>query len=220
MKKAIQLLVLLSFYSFSSFAQTSPVDAKAKGILDKLSAKTKAYTTITASFNSTLDNKKANLKVNQKGSLALKGNKYKLELDDYLIINDGVTSWTYTKETNEVQVDNADEMKNGNAIKPSDIFTIWEKGFKYKYDKEAVVGGAKCDVIKLYPTDTKSKNYHTIILAINKAKLEVQEIEVLGKGGETYTYTVTKFGPNATLTDAEFNFNKARFPGVEIIDNR
>ncbi len=219
MRKVLNLFVALLLTS-SVVAQTPDLDPKAKSILDKLSAKTKAYSSISATFNSTLNNPKAKVKLNQKGSLKLKGNKYKIELDDYTIINDGKTGWTYTKESNEVQVDDAAEMKKGASIKPSEIFTIWENGFRYKYEKEAVVGGAKCDIIKLFPKDTKGKNYHTIVLAINKAKMEVQTVEVQGKGGETYNYTVTKFAPNTALPETDFSFDKTKYPGVEVIDNR
>lgn len=219
MKKVFSLTLTSLILCITALAQTQETDPKAKAILDKLSAKTKAFSSITANFNSSLDNKKANLKVNQKGSLRLKGNKYKVELDDYLIINDGTTAWTYTKESNEVQVDDAAELKGGNSIKPSEIFTIWEKGFKYKYEKEVTIAGAKCDIIKLFPKDNK-RNFHTIILTINKTKMEVQGVEVLGKGGEIYTYTVTKFQPNLALVDTDFQFNKTKYPGVEVIDNR
>ncbi|MES2629135.1 MAG: outer membrane lipoprotein carrier protein LolA [Bacteroidota bacterium] len=221
MKKIFNLLTALVLLTSTVCAQTTTdQDPKAKAVLDKLSAKTKGYSSISASFNSTLDNKKANLKVNQKGNLKIKGNKYKIELDDYTVINDGKTGWTYTKEANEVQVDDAAEMKKGGGIKPSEIFTIWENGFRYKYEKEVTIAGAKCDIIKLFPKDTKGKNYHTIVLTINKTKMEVQNVEVLGKSGEIYTYQVTKFAPNAALADADFNFDKTKYPGVEVIDNR
>ncbi len=220
MKKVFNLFTALVLLASTAWAQTPDLDPKAKAILDKLSAKNKAFTTITGTFTSTLDNKKAKVKVNQKGSLKVKGNKYKIELDDYVLINNGTTAWTYTKDANEVQIDDAAEMKKGSSIKPSEIFTIWENGFKYKYDKEVTIAGVKCDVIKLFPKDAKGKNYHTIILTINKAKMEVQGIEVLGKGGENYTYTVTKFGPNVAIAETDFTFDKNKYPGVEIIDNR
>ncbi len=220
MKKAFNLFILALFSVSIAAAQTADSDPKAKEILDKLSAKTKAFTSISASFSSVLDNKKANLKVNQKGNLKLKGNKYRIDLEDYLIINDGKTAWTFTKDANEVQLDDAAEMKKGNSIKPSEIFTIWENGFRYKFEKEVTINGVKCDIIKLFPKDGKGKNYHTIVLTINKTKLEIQNVEVQGKNGDNYTYTVTKFSPNLALTDAEFTFDKAKFPGVELVDNR
>jgi len=220
MKKVFNLFILLLLTLTGAVAQNTDSDPKAKEILDKLSAKTKAFTSISASFSSLMDNKKANLKVNQKGNLKLKGNKYKIDLDDYTVINDGKTAWTYTKESNEVQIDDAAELKKGNSIKPSEIFTIWENGFRYKFDKEATINGSKCEIIKLFPKDGKNKNYHTIVLTINKAKMEIQGVEILGKNGDNYTYTVTKFSPNQALTDSEFTFDKAKFPGVEVIDNR
>jgi outer membrane lipoprotein carrier protein len=220
MTRALSLLFAAFLTASSIFAQAPENDPKAKSILDKLSAKAKGFSTISASFNYTLENKKANLKVNQKGNAKLKGSKYRFDLEDYIVINDGTTAWTYTKDGNEVQVDNASEMKGGNTIKPSELFTIWENGFKYKYDKEITIAGNKFDVIRLFPKDTKNRNYHTIVLTINRAKMEIQNVEVLGKGGENYTYTVTKFLPNASLTEGDFTFEKSKFPGVEVIDNR
>ncbi|HEX4888405.1 MAG TPA: outer membrane lipoprotein carrier protein LolA [Luteibaculaceae bacterium] len=218
MKKAIACVLGLVCV-VNAFSQGVDTDPKAKAILDKLSAKTKGYSSITASFNYILDNKKANLKATQKGSVSIKGQKYKLALDEYMILNNGATAWTYSKETNEVQIESAAEVSK-NGLNPNEIFTIWEKGFKYKYEKETTLNGVKCDIIKLFPKDTKGKNYHTIVLTINKGKMQVQQVDVLGKSGEIYSYVVTKFAPNVALTEAEFNFDKTKYPGVDVIDNR
>jgi hypothetical protein len=40
------------------------------------------------------------------------------------------------------------------------------------------------------------------------------------KSGNKYTYTVGSLNGNANVTDAQFVFNKAKYPGVEVVDLR
>jgi len=58
------------------------IDAKAKGILDEVAAKTKTYTTIKAEFTSVMEKQETNIKSKvtetQSGTLQLKGTKYKI----------------------------------------------------------------------------------------------------------------------------------------------
>lgn len=215
-------IALLAMLSFNTFAQDSAgeQDPKAKKILDALSAKTKTFTSIAAEFTSTLDNKSADLHVENKGQLKMQGDKYNLTLGNHNIITDGTTTWTLAKEDNEVYVDNNEDMEDEDAIKPSELFTIWESGFKYKYEQELNVKGKNCDLINLYPKNPAEKNFHTIKLFVDKIKQEIAMVVMMGKGGETITYELTKFTPNATVTASEFTFDKAKHPGVDVIDNR
>ena len=63
--KKLSLIVLSSVISIASFAQG--VDTKAKAILDKLSAKTKSYTTIKAEFQYSISNKSEGINDSQTG---------------------------------------------------------------------------------------------------------------------------------------------------------
>ncbi len=105
MKRVVVMALLTASY-FTTNAQT---DAKAKVILDDLSAKTKTYTTIKAEF-SFVTEKKDKTKDTQNGKVQI-------------------------KDANEVQIK---DMETGgeDAINPSTIFTYYEKGFKYKLDGE------------------------------------------------------------------------------------
>jgi outer membrane lipoprotein carrier protein len=136
----------------SSFAQT---DAKAKKILDEVSAKTKTYKSIVSDFVLKIDNKKTNVHETQQGKVFLKGLKYKLEIANQTIINDNKTIWTVIKDAEEIQINNADDKsKKSDVITPSNIFTVYEKNFKYEFWKEEKdKKGAVKFLIKLFPTD-------------------------------------------------------------------
>lgn len=215
--KNIFIAAALALISFSTFAQE---DAQSKKILTELSAATKAYKAISADFTSVLENKQADLKVTQSGKLFLKGKKYSLNLDDFKVINDGTTTWTIAKEDEEVIIENTADLMDANGIDPSTIFSIWEEGFRHKYEGKQMVGTNNCDVIKLFPIDPKSRNFHTLILYVMTDKQEIKKVKVMGKSGEEYTYLVDNFNGNATVSDSEFSFVPKNNPQFTVIDNR
>lgn len=200
------------------------VDAKAKAILDEVAAKTKGYTSIKAEFVSVgekqVTNTESKVTDTQTGTLQLKGEKYKLEVKGQVIFSDSKTQWTYIKESNEVQINNAPDPKATDNINPVNIFTLYEKGYKYKYSKEDVLNGVKVDVIDLFPLAPEKKSYHTIKLIIDKVKKQIVSVKILNKNGTSSTITVKSFTPNAEMPDAMFTFNKADYKGVEVVDLR
>jgi len=200
------------------------VDTKAKAILDDVAAKTKTYSSIKTEFATVMEkqvtNKESKVTDTQSGTLQLKGTKYKLEFKGQTIFCDGKTQWTYIKESNEVQVNNAPDPKATDNINPVNIFTLYEKGYKYKYEKEDDVNGAKADVVNLYPLDPDKKPYHTIRLTIDRAKKQILIVKILNKNGTSNTITVKNFTSNSDMPDAMFTFNKADYKGVEVVDLR
>ena len=225
---SIKSAITALFFSTASlvFAQQPKevVDAKAKDILDELAAKTKTYTSIKTDFSSVTEKRvtDAESKVTdtQSGTLQLKGDKYKLQFKGQTILSDSKTQWTYIKESNEVQINNAPDPKATDNINPVNIFTLYEKGYKYKYEKEEVIKGVKADIIALYPLDPDKKSYHTIKLTIDKVKKEITSVKIMNKNGTSTTITVKDFTPNSEMPDTMFSFNKAEYKGVEVVDLR
>ncbi|MBI4931175.1 MAG: outer membrane lipoprotein carrier protein LolA [Bacteroidetes bacterium] len=200
------------------------VDAKAKAILDEVAKQTKTYTSIKTEFTSVMEKQESNVKSavteTQSGSLELKGAKYKLSFKGQTIFCDSKTQWTYIKESNEVQINNAPDPNATDNINPVNIFTLYEKGYKYKYEKEDIVNGAKVDIISLFPLDPDKKSYHTIRLTIDKVKKQITVVKILNKNGTSNTISVKNFTPNSEMTDMMFTFNKADYKGVEVVDLR
>lgn len=216
--KQIRSYLILGLLSIGITVQAQN-DPKAKQILDQLSSKTKSYSTIKADFNYTLDNEVDDMHETQPGTIAIKGEKYMLNIAGQEIKSDGKTVWTYLKDAEEVQISEIDK-DNQEQITPTSIFTMYEKGFKQKFIKEENISGVNTAVIHIFPIDLDSKAYHTVKLYINKDKMQLSKVEIMGKEGDSYTYTIKSFQPNVNLPDNYFVFNKADYPDVEVVDLR
>ena len=192
-------------------------DPKAQEILKGVSAKYKSMKSISASFKVTTMDQKAKTTDTQTGTLLVKGEKYKLNLKGQEVISDSKTVWTYLKESNEVQIN--DVAEKSDAISPTSIFTIYEKGFSTKYIGEKKEGTVTYQQIELVPDDQK-KNYFKIQISINKTDKVISSAKIFEKSGINYVYLIEKFKADADAPDAVFTFDKAKHPGVEVVDLR
>jgi len=201
--------------------QVSGQDAKAKGILDKLSAKTKTYTSMSADFEYTMKNVEEDIEESQTGSLLTQGDKYHLEIAGQKIISDGKTVWTVLDEAEEVQVNDVpDPDETEDYISPTKILTLWEKGFKYKYDKSMTLNGAEVDVINLFPEKADEQSFHTIKIYVNRAKMVVDQIDIKGKDGTDFVYSIKSFKTNEDIAADRFVFSTTNNPTYDVIDLR
>jgi outer membrane lipoprotein-sorting protein len=209
------LLVLFSVFSFCCSAQS---DSKSQEILKGVSAKFKTYKSLKASFTVAIENPKDKSKDVQKGTLFLKGNKYKLEVAGQEVISDGKTRWTFVKDANEVQIDN--QRMDENSISPTNIFTIYEKGWISKFTGEQKDNNTTYQLIELVPAEPKNKNVFKIKLSINKADKTIASAKLLDKNGNIQTITVDKTVADGAGDEAIYVFNAAKYPGSEVVDLR
>ncbi len=205
------------FFCLSILATHAQKDAKSQEILKGVSSKYKTLKSLSAEFKISIEDKKTKTTQNQSGTMLISGNKYNLTITGQQIISDGKTSWTYIKDANEVQVNDA--TAKGDGISPSNIFTIYEKGFDSRFVEEKNVGGKPLQTIDLTPLD-KSKPYFKIQLHINKTDKTIAGAKVFNNNGSIMTYTITKYTPEAAVSEAQFTFDAKKYPGVEIVDLR
>ncbi|WP_442588290.1 LolA family protein [Pedobacter sp. AW31-3R] len=216
MKKIIMLLLAVSGISFATYAQS---DERAQAILAEVSKKYRSYDIVKSDFTFLLDNKQANSKESQQGTLYVKAstNKYKVAMTEQELISDGKSQWTYLKKDKEVQLSDVDN--SGDALNPAKIFTIYEKGFKNLYTGEKKVGNKTYQMIDLSPMDTK-KSYFKIRLSIDKAAKQIANVLIFDKNGNRYTYNVKTFTANVKVPETIFTFDAKKYPGVEVVDLR
>ena len=146
-----------------------------------------------------------------------KGKKFKVDISGQEISCDGKIIWTYLEDANEVQISKFDTKTM--EINPSEIFTIYEKGFIHSYMGQKTVGKSTIDVVKLTPMD-KNKSYFLVKLSVDKLANKIKEMSVHNKNGIVTTYTITRFEPNVNINDSYFKFNPKDKPGVIEIDLR
>ena len=205
-------LITLSLISITVFGQ----DTKSQGILDKVSAKMKEYKSFYIEFSSSVKNTASGVNDSEIGKGWVKGNKFYASYGDNTIISNGTKTWTVVKEEKSVYETDA-SAKDEDAINPKKLMTIWETGFKNKYDKEETLGGEKVHVINLFPKNAAKADYHTIILYISKTDLELKKAIMKAKDGTVMSYTLTKFTPNASIEDTKFVFDIKKYPGYKVI---
>jgi outer membrane lipoprotein-sorting protein len=207
--------------SVTGFSQNNSIgksDPEAKQILDKVSKKFQSFGSVQASFNLKVEDAKGKVQGNQNGTVYMKGAKYKVIMAGKEIICDASNTYTYDKSANEVTVTKVDP--SANTITPQKIFTnFYDKDFLYRLNGEEKVGGKTLQVIEMTPVD-KSKAFHKVYVYVDKASQTINSTRVLEKNGNKYTYTISSFNSKAQLADAQFLFNKSKYPGVEEVDLR
>lgn len=218
MKKIFLLIATIAISSFTAFSQDQ--DPKAKSILDDLSKITKAYKTITSEYIFTILNKDKKQTEKQTGKVQVKGVKFKLDIPGNTIVCDGKTIWAHNKDANEVTIKNFDS-NNEDQLNPSKIFTMYETGYKYKYEKEEKVGSAICHVITLYPSiKPEKKKFHTVKIYVDKTKKQIAKLVMLMKDGTTQSYDIKTFKANAEIADVVFVFDLKPFKADQVTDER
>jgi outer membrane lipoprotein carrier protein len=219
MKKFLTLFLMFGFVAAQA-QDKNPTknDPEAKKILDAVSAKFKTYTSPQATFTYKVENAQGKVLSTKKGTVTMKGTKYKVSMDGMTIISDGKTVWNYDKASNEVTVNNVDA--SGNAMTPQKLLTnFYDKDFLYKYNGEKKEGKKTYQEIELTPTD-KSKPFHKVYLLVDKATNTISSAKFLEKSGGKYIYSINSMKASASVTDKDFSFDKAKYPGVEVVDLR
>ena len=220
MKKSIvfTFFYLCGLILSAQTAQVEQTDKKAQEILKGVSNKYKSFKSVKATFVIAIENTKDNSKDTQKGTIYLKGNKYKLEIASQDVICDGKTRWTYVKDANEIQIDN--QKTDENSISPSTIFTMYEKGWLFKFTGEQKETGMVYQLVELVPVEPKKKNIYKVKLTINKNDKFISTAKMFDKNGSIQTISVEKLTPDIINDDTLFNFSAARYPGAEVVDLR
>lgn len=212
-KKMKYLLFVSLLITGTLFAQS---DVESKKILDKVSKDIKGLSSFYMEFDVSIKNGATGENSNQKGTGYVKGEKYFATLGETTLISNSIKTWTVLKEekiTYQGDVDDNDD----EALTPKKLMTIWESGFKSKYNKETTIAGQKVHQIDLYPTNPAKVNYHTITLYVEVGNNELFRAVMKTKDGSLMTYTINKLEKNKAVADSKFVYNPKDYPGYQLI---
>lgn len=214
MKLKYLFFTLLFTSSFAVFGQS---DQKSKQILDKVTHSIESLNSFYISFNMKVQNTATGQNTNQDGFGYVKGNKYYASLGNNTVISNGLKSWTAVKDSKVTYL--SDVSNDDDAITPKKLMTIWDNGFKSKYDKQTTLNGKSVHQISLFPTNPGKVNYYTIVVYIGVKDNSLEKAIMKTKSGSTMTYTIKKLTKNKPVSDTKFVYNPKDFPGYKLIRN-
>jgi len=203
------LITLFLSFSVTVFSQD------ASQILNSLSEKTKSYKNISIDFDFKYENELEDIREKKSGKIIIENEKFKLEIDDQIIVCNGKDQWIYSKETNEVQILEYD--RTNEFMNPKNLLNIYEQGYNYRYDKEIEIDSKFYHLIDLFPNE-ENNEIIKISLAISKDENMVKKIEAFESNGAIYTYNVIKSRYNRK--NLKFDFNTSKYENIYIIDLR
>jgi len=221
MKLCAWLLIGITLAATGYAQQMTPYgqsDPKAKAVLDALSKQYKSYHSIKAAFKLQVINPDGKIADQRSGVAILQGNAYHIQIGDQELISDGTTTWNYSKETNEVQINRYSP--DNSLISPTRLFTdFYDQDFLYRLMPDTREKGRVYQHIEMTPFD-KSKSFFRVDLTIDKAKKQIVKAEIYDKSGVHYVYSVQQFTPNVKVPGQTFTFNPKLHPGISVVDLR
>jgi outer membrane lipoprotein-sorting protein len=205
-----KLLIVLILFTTNIYAQ----DEIAKSLLEKLSENAKNYDNIYIEFDLMIENKNQNISEKQEGIIEIAKEKFRLQLEDQFIVNNGESQWIYLVDMNEVQIINNSDLNE--LMNPINIFTIYERDYKYNYVGTTSENGLQIQNINLFPKT--SKEFIKINIEIDASKNQLRKIKIYDKNGGILAYMLKKISVNTILEP--FIFEVEDYKDIEIIDLR
>lgn len=208
--KRVALIITMICLVAAAYGQYDPAALKK---LDAMSAKYKNAPAFSAAFAQNLKNPAAGLDESIEGNIAVKNDKYLLEVSGQYVYNNSKDIYTYNPEINEVTIApyEADEQE----ISLNNIYDIYKTGFKYGIYE--VIKGVT--FIDLDPEDKSDKSYFKIRMEID-GNDNLQAFSVFEPSGNVYRYSITDFLERADITDDYFVFDIRKHTNdQEIIDS-
>ncbi len=202
----------LLFLSSFAFAGKSPTASEiVKNIQDNYNQTRDA----TIRFTQTVIMPLSKISKTIDGTLYLKkGNKYRIETEDNLVVTDGKTSWTFRVASNQVLVDSFRDDKN--TVSPDKFLLSVPSDYFVVLLSSKITGVDTTYTLRLTPKDKNS--FVRSIKLVVAGNWTVRSAEISDMNDTQYTYTVNELKVNTDLSDSRFEFNPPK--GAQVVDLR
>jgi len=207
MKKIISKTVVGTLVVGSiGFVQAQKIDAKAKKILDDITANynSKKNSYFKFAFGSGINGA---LSKTEPGIYYSAGNKYKLKIMETEQIFDG--NKIYNINTEDMEVTVAKPNANSTMFSPINYLTTYRKDYNVVYGSKKAVDGVNADLIKLTPVKANGLKY--IYLYVDSAKKQMLKLEQYGNNKDISVIAIKEYKENQQLDPNMFVFDKAKF---------
>lgn len=152
------------------------------------------------------------------GTIWMKGLKYKIVVDEYIVYFDGEKLYSQNTDAGEVYVSTPDPDEPGylQAV-PIKVIKSYQQDFKYQFMGERPFRGKQRIEIQLYPKALTGP-YSMLKMFIHPQTLKLEAFVLKHKEGINYTMILSSVQGNQTLGDETFRFDQEAWPNTEVIE--
>lgn len=164
---------------------------------------------LTANFTQTVGSQSL------RGTMAVRGSAFRLELPSQTLVTDGTTLWSYSKDEAQVVIQAYDPSDVGFQI--GQLFTDYLKVFRPTGASRATVGGVQHDVLALRPREAGSSVRDVTVYARSSDGVPTR-IRVHDVNGASLAFNLSNVKLNPSIASSRFRFVAPK--GTEIVDLR
>ena len=213
--RQIWLLAVLSFFTIASYSQQ---DSQADKYLQAVSDQFDLSKSYVIHMDYIREDLMQETSAEGEAVIWMKGLKYKIMLDEYIVYYNEDKLYSQNTETEEVYVSEPDPDQPGylQAV-PIKIIKAYEQDFNYMYIGSSPMQGKSLIEIQLYPKDI-SGPYSMLKMFVNPGSHKLEVMQLKHKEGILYTMILSEMKADQTLKDSIFDFDPSAFPNTEIIE--
>jgi len=211
----IWLLALVSFFTMASYSQQ---DSRADKYLQAVSKQFDMDKAYVIRMDYIREDLMQETSAEGEGVIWMKGLKYKIMLDEFIIYYNEEKLYSQNTETEEVYVSEPDPDQPGylQAV-PIKIIKAYEQDFNYMYIGSTPMLGKSLIEIQLYPKDI-SGPYSMLKMFVNPNSRKLEAMQLKHKEGILYTMILSEMKVDQTLEESIFDYDPSAYPNTEIIE--
>ena len=206
-------ILFVGLLSLSSYGQTSK---EARALLEEVKTKTLSFDNQKITFTNVLevpnsDPAKASTKRSMEGVIFLKGDSYRLEMNEVIYLYDTKKLHIIDVDSEEIDITSVDDEA---PLSPTSILNEFDKGYSLKLENKKTIGGKSIQYVRLKPTG--ASDVLDVLIGIDTKTKTIYSYQMLGMNKVVTLLTITDYQTNLSLPSNTFIFDKSDWEGFYI----
>jgi len=206
-------ILFITLFTFSGYGQTNK---EARALLEEVKTKTLSYENQKITFSNVLevpnsDPDKASTKRSMEGTIFLKGESYRLEMNDVIYLYDTKKLHIIDIDSEEIDITSVDEET---PLSPTSILNEFDKGYSLKLENKKTIEGKSIQFVRLKPTG--ASDVLDVLLGIDTKTKTIYSYQMLGMNKVVTVLTITDYQTNLSLPANTFVYNESDWEGFYI----
>lgn len=199
--------------------QALETEPAAREVLDAMNDAFRKVPDLKATYRYTIRDRQTDEVVqDMTGTIRMKGDMYHLDLGDQAMYCDGKTVWDFRPQDQEVNVMAYDPEA---SLGIRQLVALYEETMVARLrSHNTPFQGAPHYLLQLVPKPDQDLPYYQVRMWVERATKLPSKLEVYMRSGSTVEYVLKDVKTNLNLQVADFRWDAAKYPGVEVVDFR